>query len=531
MPNSKKQINDILKLTKSQKSYESIMQDVDRILKQHEPDRSEQLRIYYTGLVRDVFQSGIGFRIAQGNKPTREGKKTDFNKIHGKTLADMVGKALKTMLTEKKIVVLDADTRLAMDAGKVRDMVADVGMHFNSLNQLRISGRDQDINILNGIVDDLFRSAEHRDDPHFKLDSADEYHTSIAEIYIQRQERLVKYENMMKRNAFWRFLNRGEIKKTEHFLNTSAEVLAKSDFDAKKHGPIIESRYAAEPYSFMKYQVDMANQDFKAAKAAKAARAKMKQTVQLTVAREKYYRAEELNKNPETSLMTKWEPYIKKYDLPVGSNGLVDSCSGYMNGAYDFDTQRKLDGIQGTIKTRFLEFYGLIIRSSLNKNGDVNPQEILKDAQAMMDIELNHCTVVYDHPEAKPIGDNNVYADIGISTLQKKMKDPIKAYNKNTDAKIPEGRFAEIDSIVEQTVTADREANKKRIEKTENKENSVEINDVSENDKPNVVENVSDADRRPIAIDMPKENVNIELAPIVKNEPTVTKNKEFVQKQ
>ena len=168
MPNSKKQINDILKLTKSQKNYESIMQDVDRILKQHEPDRSEQLRIYYTGLVRDVFQSGIGFRIAQGNKPTREGKKTDFNKIHGKTLADMVGKALKTMLTEKKIVVLDADTRLAMDAGKVRDMVADVGMHFNSLNQLRISGRDQDINILNGIVDDLFRSAENRDDPHFK---------------------------------------------------------------------------------------------------------------------------------------------------------------------------------------------------------------------------------------------------------------------------------------------------------------------------------------------------------------------------
>lgn len=494
---------------------------MDRILALEEPGRTEQLKNYYAAIVKDVFESGINHRIAEDNKPTFSGRSTNFNRIHGKTLAGDVAKALNQMVAERKP---DFNPNLSMPAADVFNVVKNCADKYNALQGLRRNGREQIIKRLEGSAEHLLQTAKNRDDKTYNPESRDSYNVEVGEFYILRKERLAEYEKMMKRNPFWRFFNRGEIKRTQNFLNASAEILAMAEFDAKKHGPIVEARLQTQPYSFMKILIEQAEEDVKIEKARNKMQEKMKSVKQITVAQDKYAQAEKLNEKYETSLESKWKPYLDKYGIQVGNEGIELQYSDYKNAAKSFDMLRDTEKIESAIKQRFLLIYGAMVRASLRNKGSVDPKEILKDTQAMVDIELKHCTVVYDHPEAKSVADNNVYGGHKDFILKKRMKDAINNYNKMTQNPISDEKINEIISTIETTLNEAREANAKRLEEeAKQNEKSAEIGEAEKKEQSNIVENANDANRQSISIDMQNENNNIEIAPMVEENPIVSK--------
>lgn len=528
MPSAKKQLNEVLKLTRSKKTYKEISQEVDRILELDEPARTEQLKNYYAAIVKDTFESGIDHRIAEDNKPTFRGRFTDFNRIHGKTLATDVAKALNKMVEERKP---DFKPNLSMPAADVFNIVKNCADKYNALEGLRRNGREQIIKRLEGSAEHLLQTSKNREDKTYNPESRDSYNVEIGEFYILRKERLAEYEKMMKRNPFWRFFNRGEIKRTENFLNASADILAMAEFDEKKHGPIIEARLQTQPYSFMKILIEQAEEDVKIEKARNKMQEKMKSVKQITVAQDKYAQADELNKNEETSLQSKWKPYLDKYGIQVGNEGIELHYSDYKNTAKSFDMLRDNEKYKSAIKQRFLLIYGAMIRASLRNKGSVDPKEILKDTQAMVDIELKHCTVVYDHPEAKEAADSNVYGGHNDFILKKRMKDAINTYNKSAQDPISEEKINEIVSTIETELKEAREANQKRLEEEAKNEKINEAVDNADNkEQPDNVKNENDAQRTSFAVDLSNENVVIEMAPMVNDGSEMNKNKEAVQK-
>lgn len=528
MPSAKKQLNEVLKLTRSKKTYEEISQEVNRILALDEPGCTEQLKAYYAAIVKDTFESGITHRINEDNKPTFWGKRTNFNKIHGKTLATDVAKALNQMVRERKP---DFKPNLSMPATDIYNIVKGFADKNNALDGLKRSGREQIIKRLVSSAEHLAATAAKRDDKSYNPNSLDNYHVELAEFYILRRERLVEYEKMMKRNAFWRFFNSGEIKKTQKFLNITGSLLAMAEFDEKKYGPIIEARLKDQPYGFMKLLIEYAEEGVKSEKKRNQMQEKMKTVEQLTVAQEKYAQADELNKNEETSLQSKWKPYLDKYGIPIGNEGVQLNYSDYKNAAVSFDKVRDTEKYTSAIKQRFLLIYGAMVRASLRNKGSVDPKEILKDTQAMVDIELKHCTIVYDHPETKSVADNNVYGGHNDFILKKRMKDAINSHNTRTDNPIPDEKINEIVSTIETELKEAREANQKRLEEEAKNEKVNEAVDNADNkEQPDNVKNENDAQRTSFAVEIPNENAVIEMAPMVKDEPDLNKSKEIVQK-
>ena len=168
-------------------------------------------------------------------------------------------------------------------------------------------------------------------------------------------------------------------------------------------------------------------------------------------------------------------PYYEKYGISPKNTEFSPFYTGYQSAAGAFDTRRDTEAYKSNIKQRFLSIYGALVRSSLKQNGTVDPKEILKDAQEMIDIELKHCTVVYDHPEAKPIADENVYGFLPVSILQKRVNDAIVTYNKTAENKISDEDKQRFTNMVETIVNSDREENQKRLEEIAEKEKPAEI--------------------------------------------------------
>jgi broad-specificity NMP kinase len=148
----------------------------------------------------------------------------------------------------------------------------------------------------------------------------------------------------------------------------------------------------------------------------------------------------------------------------------------------------------------------------------------------MVDIELKHCTVVYDHPEAKSIADNNVYANLSHEIIQRKMKESITFYNKTAEVKISEEKINEIMETIKSTVTTDREANKKRLEAlAESEKNNEIVHDADNKKQENIVVN-EDEQRKPVSIDLENDNAPVETSAKIEEPAIPSIQKEAAQK-
>jgi hypothetical protein len=205
---------------------------------------------------------------------------------------------------------------------------------------------------------------------------------------------------------------------------------------------------------------------------------------QLTVAQEKYKAALKKNENPETSIVTKVMPYIEKHGIDTGMNGLRFPYPAYSEAATKFDTLRDTESLKSAIRQRFLDIYGNIARGTIRKNGSIDPKVVLEDAQAILDMELHHCTILYDRPETKELAENNVYANLSVQLLQRRMVQAVSGYRDEQGQPMSAEEKDAISRAVEQIVTQAREANAKAKENEQNLEqkNDTEIKNIESED-------------------------------------------------
>ena len=517
MPSSKRQLKDILGLTRSTFTYEKISADIDGILSSGENNRQQKLQEYYFKLFDSVYTSGINYRLSEEVKPTFWGFFTDFNKIDGKTIRNNLGSALKQMITEKNAELgKSLDQYFGATLEQRKDMVLNTGKKLTQMQALIKTGSEQKISRLNEVSSGILKSMAARKGEKYTPNVNTNFNKNIEELYILYATRKDTFRSYLEgRTKFWRFLHSREISKTEKFFKDSESVFAQAGFDSNKHLYDVTKRLESTPCEFVGFQIDMAKDEYNQKKEELENAEKLKEVNQLTAAGDKLKSALELDKAKETSFEAKIQPYIEKYNIEVGAYGLPMYHIGHEGAAEAFDTLRDLNAVRSDINQRFISILGFVAGGYLRtNNGAVNPAEILKVSQEILEIDLKHYTVVYDHPEAKSIADNNIYGNIETSVIQRKIVQSVKSYNRKNNIPFTEESEKELRETIDSVVKENREAQRKAVEERDKKVESV-------------VDNDNNANRQPLLIEMQGDIHSAEFVPKIEETEKTLSNKEL----
>lgn len=522
MPSTKRRFNQLFSLTRSKTTYADVSARMESIFMQVGNDRTEQLKKYFVELFSDVFKSGIIFRMNEENRPTFRGRFVNKQALGFANLTNLVFGAMRQMVLEKDPNFGEVPEYFGTTPLERRDMVLAAASGFPALEALEKSGREQDISLLAVAAEHAKEKLKSSTDFKFNPNSRATLNTEISELYVLYEARKAAFEQEMgKHGRFWRLLNFREIAKTRKFLENSEDVFKKAGFDAAVHGPQVKDNISKKLNEFAEFQAGVAESKYQELKDMEAAQKKAASIEQLTVARDKYSNALKLNENESTSLQSMFQPYIEKYGIETTVNGLRVPYLLYDDAAKKFDTLRETAAYESAVKQRFIDIYGHMTRGSLNKYGTADVKEILEDTQKMLDMELRHCTVIYDRPETKPIADNNVFANVSVETLQRRMVQAIGGYRRRSGLEFSSEEKAEIENSIAQIVTDKRLANEAMLKEKENA--------ASTNEKENAVPTDEKENAR-VHIPMPQlsEAPTIEMQPMVSSDPEL--EKEQVQK-
>lgn len=472
MPTSPRQFTDLQKLTACTITYEQILSSVDAILMNLGKDREDRIKAYYEELLRAFLDSGLRHRMAAEFDPSllaRGVKDSDItaSKIT-KDLADM----LKSVLVEKDPQFANHSTEHGTSPEERRDIIIstinNLGTDRTELDSIFHTGRTQSIGYLNAALNELVVNFKHRPDFRFNPDSKNENHTKTSALYFQYEARKAKYEENEQRGGRWRFFHIIPRWRERRFFKKCEEYLNNVGFDKEKHGDVLRERYASQMPEYISYQIDIAKDVCRTEIIDKQEAERMKNTVQLSVAQNKYKNAIELNKNPGTSFATKVAHLIEKYDIPIGGyDGLSLVHENYEKMAATFDTMRDFSKIETETKMRFGSLYTMFMGAALRKNNGVcNPAEVLKDTQEFAERELKHYTVIYEHPDAKSYADRNLFAYHSATFLQNRAVRAFKSYIKNfkkDGSELSPEQEEEIKKQVGDYVTEAREKNEREL--------------------------------------------------------------------
>ena len=107
-------------------------------------------------------------------------------------------------------------------------------------------------------------------------------------------------------------------------------------------------------------------------------------TPPLTIGREKFKKARELDANPDTSLEKELEPLLDKYNLD--KLDILDDArmSDLEKGATTYDTTRFIDGYTDTLTSVYVRSYQQFAAQAGKNTGNMNVREIISDARKVM---------------------------------------------------------------------------------------------------------------------------------------------------
>lgn len=520
MPESKRQFKKILNLTRSLKTYEEISSRIDSILIMNEKDRLENLQKYFLELFGDIYKSGLEFCVNEEFNPTFFGRFADKNSIESKNVMNKVFSAMEQMIREKAPHLNEMPQFFGASALERRDKVISVAKGFPTYELLQRSGREEKISRLNSIANhaqETVRGLSKIKDVKFDVNSTSTYNTEIAELYIRYEVKKAQFEKTMaEKGGWWKFFNFREISKTGKFLKTSEDIFKIVGLNAQEHSARIKERFAGKVFGFIDYQMDMAKKNYTSQKMLEENKRKSEGVEQIKVARDKYKKALKLNEDKKTSIQTKAMPFIEKYGIDLKENGLRFPYSLYAEAGEKFDTMRDTESLESAIKQRFLDIYGHVTRGCLNKNGSIDPKVILDDTQTILDMELKHCTIVYDRPETKKIADNNVYANLSIAILQRRMVQAVKGYYERNGRAFPGEEETNLKNSIEQIVTEARNERRSILEKSEQNVEQNKENQINSPDAANIKQQIS-------IPDLKEETKNIEMSERIPDDQVVSK--------
>ena len=430
-------------LNGSNVSREQIIAQLDGIAMMDGEARDQAIGEYCLALYREVYRDALKYRERAANDLSILKEGQALHGMNATTVRKQLSEAIGTYFQEKNLKICEGKLYFGLAPEAIRDTVYGVCNEFKAIDTLREAGRNRKIDLLNEMRDglnDLVRG-DHKY-------SASEMSTDamIEEMYILHEERAAQFA---KKSFFAKLRHPIDSIKTSIFLSRTEKALKKLGFDKEQHGPGIKERFANEPTSILKVQMAAAKDDCKAMQEEIKLAEWSKSNPVLTVAQEKFQKAQayfENKEHPERTFKTKVDHIIGKYNLP---DNLVKEYTkvnlDYQTMARDYDNFRDTILFEGHRNEKFIALCRAFLNESLKKGDPVDIKQIFRDANEFLTIEYQTFSVLYDRDDLKNLAKQGFMPQGSkLTFLQKKLREAFKPKVDDKEAERIENEMREV---------------------------------------------------------------------------------------
>ena len=412
-------------LNGSNVSREHILAQLDGIARMDGEMRDQAIVEYCLALYREVYRDSLKYRERAANDLSILKEGQELRGMNSSTVFNQLLAAMGAYFNEKDIKVCEGKLNFGLAPEAIRDTVYGVCNEFKAIDTLREAGRNRNIDLLNEMRDglnDLVRGGHKYSASGMSTDAM------IEEMYILHEERAAQFA---KKSFFNKLRHPIDSIKTSIFLSRTEKALKKLGFVKEQHGPGIKERFANEPTSILKVQMETAKDNCKAMQEEIKLAEWRKDNPILTVAQEKFKKAQayfENKEHPERTFKTKVDHIIGKYNLP---NDLVKDFTkvdlNYETMAKDYDVYRDTRLFVGHSEGKFIALCRAFLDESLKKGDPVDIKQIFRDANEFLAIEYQTFSVLYDRDDLKDLAKQGFMPQEGkLSFLQKKLCEAVE---------------------------------------------------------------------------------------------------------
>ena len=448
----------IMYLSESSITSEDIIADLDDIAKvEDEKTRNALIQEYYLALYKNVLRDAYIFRARASNDISILKEEQNIMLLNSGDVLNALTTAFSTYFTEKSIVPCEGKKFMGCEYSQIRDTIHSVCKEFTALDTWREAGRDRDIDTLIEMYED-FEAGVNK--TNFKYSTVDKMESDefVEEMFVMHEARAEEYAKLT-----WRDKLRHPIDaiKTVLFLRNMNKLFKKVGFDKDTHGVETKERFSKEPSSFLKVQMDKANEECKMIEANAAFQQYLKDNPPSTVAQEKIeaaYNYYDNSKLAKSSFANKVSHIIDRYNLPdYKKDTLLDVATTHRGLAERFDQRKDTESLTSYSRQKFYQLYSAFFTAAFNgaaKAENIDIKQILKDANDFLVTELQTYSVVYNCDEFKDFANggmllkgaqleaikretanklNNKFSPEEVQRIQNEMNEYITDYNENRE--------------------------------------------------------------------------------------------------
>lgn len=237
---------------------------------------------------------------------------------------------------------------------------------------------------------------------------------AVAEVY---RKTLLVQDELSKHGRIWRFFHPFKTSMYNDFLRDARECLEKAGFNPELHHDdaidLLKSRLC--------YPLDVDDDQVKDQYKNAIEEEKIKNTPEITVARDKLARGLELDKSPDTSLISKITPIYQKYGFEINTRSLNNTVAGVSADAQNYDKTRNTSLFKNFPNHVFYCVFKDMMTQAINKGVDVNVSEIIKDAHTISVIASHQYTPLYELDDAKDIIPSVGFGGYNEATIQERV--------------------------------------------------------------------------------------------------------------
>ena len=190
---------------------------------------------------------------------------------------------------------------------------------------------------------------------------------------------------LAKHGFFWRLFHSKTVAAWRGYITMAENTLKEIGFVESEHKDKAIEKLKATMVSPHDIDEEKINGEYEVAIKAIDA----KKVEEVTVARDLYAKGQELDKNPETSIYSKLEPFFEKYDFRKEFEKRLPYFS-LDNAAEEYDKRRNLSAMKDSASSCMLLSFTHAINYAVKNGKEVNVAELMNDARKIATIVMEH---------------------------------------------------------------------------------------------------------------------------------------------
>ena len=211
---------------------------------------------------------------------------------------------------------------------------------------------------------------------------------TLATVQLYAKTDIIRKE-LARHGRFWHWYYSKKVAAYKEFLTYADASLKRVGFNVKNHGE--QALDFCKNNTMHTFSVDVGNT--KDAYKRLVENYEAKRIPELTIGRNRFEKAKELDKNVKTEFVNMLKPYAEKHGMKTDDFKKVKAY--WSNCGAEYDYTRKTEDMYETATTQLLATVGVMIESTIKQGKEVNIPEILNDARRITNLAIAHNTPAY----------------------------------------------------------------------------------------------------------------------------------------